>query len=75
MRIIKQAYRGAKGMMAVKQNMRQKNQIALHNAKASLAIEGMLLTPKEDELLSLRTEGKLKDSEFLAHALELAQNE
>ena len=62
-------------MMALKQNLRQKSQIALRNAKASLAIEGMFLTPKEDELLSLRAEGKLKDSEFLARALELAKNE
>jgi|HigsolmetaGSP11D_1036233.scaffolds.fasta_scaffold23980_2 hypothetical protein len=74
MRIIKPAHRSAKGMMAVKRTVRQKTQIALRNAKASLAIEGLFLTPQEDQLLSLRSERKLKESEFLARALELAQN-
>jgi hypothetical protein len=73
MRIIKPAHRGAKGMITVR-IVRQKNQIALRNAKASLAMEGLFLTPKEDQLLTLRAERKLKESEFLARALELAKN-
>jgi hypothetical protein len=74
MHIIKPTNRGAKGMMAVKRTLRQKNQIAVRNAKASLAMEGFYLTPKEDQLLSLKAEGRLKESEFLARALELAKN-
>jgi len=71
---MKSAHRGAKGMVAMKKTLRHKNQIALRNAKASLAMEGLYLTPQEDELLSLRAEGRLKESRFLARALELAKH-
>jgi hypothetical protein len=43
--IIKSENRGARGMKAMKRTMRQKNQIALRNAKAFLAMEGLFLTP------------------------------
>lgn len=47
---------------------------ALLNAKASLEIEGYLFTPQEDQLLLERAEGKLKYTEFLARAKEIAKN-
>lgn len=62
-------------MKAIERNFHRKNQIAMRNAKASLAVEGMYLTPEEDELLSLKAQGQISDSEFLARALELAKNE
>jgi len=74
MRIIKVTSQDAKGMKAMKRSARQKKHFALNNAKASLAIEGMQLTPKEEELLLLRADGKMKNSEFLSRALEIAKN-
>jgi len=53
----------------------KKNKSALLNAKASLAIEGIHLNPQEELLLNLRAEGRLKNSEFMARALEMAKNE
>ncbi|CAM3628705.1 hypothetical protein EDM52_21260 [Brevibacillus invocatus] len=47
---------------------------ALLHAKASLEIEGMFLTQQEDRLLTERAEGKIRYSEFLARAKEMARN-
>ena len=58
----------------MKRNSRRNSKIALMNAKASLAIEGMYLTTQEDQLLLDRANGKLNDSEFLARALDIAKN-
>lgn len=74
MRIISKANRGRKGMIILKRASRQKSNIALMNAKASLAIEGIYLTSQEDQLLLARANGQLKNSEFLARALEIAKN-
>lgn len=74
MRTVNGMNRNAKGMKPVKSTFRQTNRIALFNAKASLAIEGIYLTPQEDQLLALRSDGRLKNSEFLARALEIAKN-
>ncbi len=48
--------------------------IALKNAKASLAIEGMYLTALEEDLIMERINGRMKNEEFLAQAMELARN-
>ncbi|WP_374020549.1 hypothetical protein ABU162_13565 [Paenibacillus thiaminolyticus] len=47
---------------------------ALLNAKASLAIEGMYLTTQEEQLISKRVNGEMKNTEFLALAMEIAKN-
>ena len=74
MRIVNLISRNTKGMKPMKRTSRQKKSIALLNAKASLAIEGIYLTSQEEQLLSLRANGRLKNSEFLARALEMAKN-
>lgn len=47
---------------------------ALFQAKASLEIEGLFLTPKEERLLAERFEGKMTYGEFLARAKEMAKH-
>ncbi len=74
MRIVNVISRNTKGTKPMKRTSRQKKSIALLNAKASLAIEGIYLTTQEEQLLSLRANGRLKNSEFLARALEMAKN-
>ncbi|APO43362.1 hypothetical protein BS614_04375 [Paenibacillus xylanexedens] len=63
-----------KRVLFVKRYTRKNKLIALMNAKASLAVEGMHLTASEDNLIMERLNGNLKNSEFLAHAMELARN-
>lgn len=63
-----------KGMIRMKRLSLQKSKSALKNAKASLAIEGIYLTSQEDLLLMQRASGRLKNSEFLARAIEIAKN-
>ncbi|MGF7049459.1 hypothetical protein J2T13_003970 [Paenibacillus sp. DS2015] len=46
---------------------------ALLYAKASLAIEGMYLTTKEEQLVVRRVNGELGDTEFLSRAMEIAK--
>lgn len=74
MRIVTVISSNTKGMKPMKRTSRQKKSVAILNAKASLAIEGIYLTSQEEQLLSLRVEGRLKNSEFLARALEIAKN-
>lgn len=47
---------------------------ALLNAKASLAIEGMRLTEREEQLILKRANGKMKNADFLKLATEIAKN-
>ncbi len=47
---------------------------ALMNAKASLAIEGMHLTDLEEHLIMERLNGRIKNTEFLALAIENEKN-
>ncbi|WP_427052189.1 hypothetical protein [Paenibacillus sp. TC-CSREp1] len=63
-----------KRVLSVKKYTHKKKLIAFMNAKASLAIEGMHLTPSEEKLILERSNGKMKNDEFLAHAIELARN-
>lgn len=62
-----------KGMVEMTRSSRQ-IQLALENAKASLAIEGMHLTQTENELLLKRVNEEITHSEFLARAVEVAKN-
>lgn len=63
-----------KRVIVLKRYSQQKLRRALLNAKASLEIEGIFLTPQEDRLLLDRAEGKMTYSEFLARAKEIAKN-
>lgn len=74
MRIVNVISRNTKGMKPMKRTSRQKNSIALLNAKASLAIEGIHLTTQEERLLELRANGRLKHCDFLNRALEISKN-
>lgn len=61
-------------MTAMKKYSRKQRLAALRNAKTSLAIEGIHLTQKENDLLLERAYGKITHSEFLARSLEVAKN-
>jgi|GEM_PF-1609924 len=63
-----------KRVIVMKRYSQQQIRRALVNAKASLEIEGLFLTPQEERLLLDRAEGKMKYSEFLARAKEIAKN-
>lgn len=62
-----------KGMIQLRRLSKRK-QAALSYARSSLAIEGIYLTPQENQLLLDRSNGRLKNAEFLARALEIAKN-
>jgi len=66
--------RKKKRVLLVKRYTHEKKLHALLNAKASLAIEGMHLTFREEQLILKRTTGKMKNTEFLAQAMEIAKN-
>lgn len=61
-------------MLVVKKISQKRKIHALNNAKASLAIEGLYLNVKEDELLLKRVNGEITNAEFLARAMEIARN-
>jgi hypothetical protein len=63
-----------KEMIKMKRLSLPRSKSALKNAKASLAIEGIYLTPQEDQLLKQRARRRIKNSEFLARAIEIAKN-
>ncbi|WP_341279988.1 hypothetical protein [Paenibacillus sp. FSL H8-0537] len=63
-----------KRVLVVRRNTHEKKLNALLNAKASLAIEGMFLTTREEQLLMRRVNGEVKNNEFLALAMEIAKN-
>ena len=69
-----QVYTDHMGGTLINKNNRQKNRISLSNAKASLAIEGITLTPQEEQLLLDRADGKMNNTDFLARALDLSKN-
>ncbi|WP_082232319.1 hypothetical protein [Halobacillus massiliensis] len=46
----------------------------IHSAKASMAIEGLQLTKKEESLVKKRLTGSITEKEFLKRALELARH-
>ncbi|SDO11052.1 hypothetical protein [Alkalicoccus daliensis] len=48
---------------------------ALRSAQASLAVEGMTLTEKEEALVKERLAGNVSQESFLQRALELSRNE
>jgi len=73
MRTLTSITRSDGGMVNMSRLSRQ-SKIALMNAKASMAIEGMHLTVQEEKLLMDRASGKLKNSDFLARAREIAKN-
>lgn len=62
-----------RGIIRLKKILKR-NQKALSYAKSSLAIEGIHLTPQENQLLLDRSNGRMNDSEFLIRALEMAKN-
>lgn len=68
------AYRNKKRVLFVKRYTHEKRLNALLNAKASLAIEGMHLTTREEHLILKRANEKMKNSEFIALAIEIAKN-
>ncbi len=47
---------------------------ALRSAKASLAVEGMILTDAEESLVLLRANEKIAHEEFIRRAIELAKS-
>lgn len=58
-----------------RRNKKQENlQEHLDQAKASLAIEGLELTKKEEDLILARQRGEITQREFLKRAAELAKN-
>ncbi|MCU6712411.1 hypothetical protein M6D81_27320 [Paenibacillus sp. J5C_2022] len=63
-----------KRVLLVKRYTHEKKLHAMLNAKASLAIEGMHLTNREEELVLKRANGKMKNAEFLAQAMEIAKS-
>lgn len=54
-------------------NNHEKIQAKLKNARATLAVEGMELSKKDEELLIARHEGEITEKEFLKKARELAK--
>ncbi|EWG08399.1 hypothetical protein PBF_24393 [Cytobacillus firmus DS1] len=44
---------------------------AIRSAKASLAVEGLHLTPEEESLIKERLQGKISEEEFHKRALNL----
>jgi len=58
----------------VKRYTHEKKLRALLNTKASLAIEGLHLTAPEEQLVTKRANGKMKNGDFLARAMETAKN-
>ncbi|WP_339251921.1 hypothetical protein [Paenibacillus sp. FSL P2-0136] len=52
----------------------KRKQAALSYVRSSLAIEGNHLTVQENQVLIDRSNGGMKNSEFLARALEMAKN-
>lgn len=74
MHIVTVRSRDGKGRIPMKTLSRRKSKVALMNGKASLAIEGIYLTPQEEQLLLQRASGRLKNSEFLERAQEIAKN-
>lgn len=62
-----------KGMNRLRRFSKRKNAALLY-ARSSLAIEGIYLTVEENQLLLERSNGRMKNSEFLARALEIAKN-
>ncbi len=63
-----------KRVVVLKRYSQQQLRRALLNAKASLEIEGLFLTPQEDRLLLDRAQGKITYREFLERAKEIAKN-
>ncbi|TVX99054.1 hypothetical protein [Cohnella terricola] len=68
------ASRNKKKVPLVKKYTHEKRLHALLNAKASLSIEGMHLTALEEQLILKRANGKMKNKEFLALAMEISKN-
>lgn len=62
-----------KGMIQMRR-FSKRNKAALLYARSSLAIEGIHLTARENQLLLERSNGRMKNSEFLARALKIAKN-
>ncbi|MEK3789795.1 hypothetical protein [Paenibacillus sp. FSL K6-1230] len=62
-----------KGLIRLRRLSKQ-NKLALQYARATLAIEGIHFTAEENQLLLDRSNGRMKNSEFLARALEIAKN-
>lgn len=44
---------------------------AINSAKASLAVEGLYLTPDEEALIKEKLQGKISEEEFNRRALDL----
>lgn len=62
-----------KGMIQLRRLLKR-NQAALSYVRSSLAIEGIHLTVQENQILVDRSNGRMKNAEFLARALEIAKN-
>ncbi len=50
----------------------EKAERALRGTKATLAVEGMHLTEKEEQLIKLQLTGKISEAQFKKIALEMA---
>lgn len=46
---------------------------AIKSAKASLAVDGLYLTPAEESLIKEHLEGKISEEEFLRRVLDLVE--
>lgn len=66
--------RNKERVLLMKRYAHKKRLKALLNAKASLEIEGMHLTTREEQLVLRRANGEVKNTEFLALAMEIAKN-
>ncbi|WEK54563.1 MAG: hypothetical protein P0Y55_00330 [Candidatus Cohnella colombiensis] len=58
----------------MKRYSHKRRMVALLNAKASLAIEGLYLTTQEEQLILKRVNGEIRNTEFLSRAMEIAKN-
>lgn len=66
--------RSKQRMLIVKKYSQKKKMNAFLNAKASLAIEGLHLSPQEEQLILKRVKGELNNKEFISRAFEIAKN-
>ncbi|NMM54640.1 hypothetical protein [Paenibacillus aquistagni] len=66
--------RSEKRMLTVRRYSHKRKMSALYNAKASLAIEGLYLSNQEEQLLLKRVNREIRNTEFLAKAIEIAKH-
>ncbi|MFB9274143.1 hypothetical protein [Cohnella cellulosilytica] len=67
-------FRNKKRVLRVKRYTHEKRLRALSYAKATLAMEGMYLTAREEQLILKRANGEVRNADFLTLAMEIAKN-